>query len=384
MGYAPPEQAATRDPGMSPEHHNNVLDYLGLGASVLSPILGGGMGSSLGMMSPLLYRMGQGHWPWQHPAAAATPGGAPAATPQGSLASTLQTMQQPQAKQAGGPVGDNPLYQPMPPGGPGGPPAASAAPDYLSQINQVVGALPQGQRQTIAADTGQPMQPKGGGGVGDTIGKLIGTAMTVLPMFLAEGGTPEDAAHHEAMHGMLDGIYGAMQGGGVPPGVPSGGGGDDLSSLLLGAGEGGGGMPPGMGMPPGGDHEGPVKGPGAGMDDEISAQSDGGQQIQLSNDEFVIPADVVAMLGDGSSEAGADKLYEFINNIRQMKYGHDQQPEQTPDDVFDNLAAPGGEEGEGGGMAPDRGMPPPPEEEPAPEQEEPEPPMPKKRGGRVR
>jgi hypothetical protein len=119
-----------------------------------------------------------------------------------------------------------------------------------------------------------------------------------------------------------------------------------------------------------GPYEGIVKGEGGGMDDSIPAQSDDGTQIQLSNGEFVIPADVVAALGDGSTDAGAQKLYQFIDQFRQMKQGSPDQPGQTPDDVFDSLS-PGGDDGDEG-----QGMPPGSPQQGAPPQGPPMPPDP--------
>jgi hypothetical protein len=54
-----------------------------------------------------------------------------------------------------------------------------------------------------------------------------------------------------------------------------------------------------------------VRGGGTGRSDEISAK--------LSDGEYVIDAETVAMLGDGSSKAGAKKLDEMRNQIRQHK-----------------------------------------------------------------
>ena len=53
-------------------------------------------------------------------------------------------------------------------------------------------------------------------------------------------------------------------------------------------------------------NDGLMKGAGDGMDDLIPASlEDGKQDVVLSNDEFVVPADVVSGLGNGSSDAGA-------------------------------------------------------------------------------
>jgi hypothetical protein len=41
----------------------------------------------------------------------------------------------------------------------------------------------------------------------------------------------------------------------------------------------------------------------------------------LSDGEFVIPADVVSHLGNGSSDAGAKRLYEMMDKIRMARTG---------------------------------------------------------------
>lgn len=78
---------------------------------------------------------------------------------------------------------------------------------------------------------------------------------------------------------------------------------------------------------PRGDVEGPVKGAGDGMSDMVPARmDDGSQDVLLSNDEFIVPADVVSGLGNGSSEAGADELYEMMDRVRQERTGKKEQP----------------------------------------------------------
>lgn len=61
---------------------------------------------------------------------------------------------------------------------------------------------------------------------------------------------------------------------------------------------------------------------GGGMDDDIPAVVTGtGQQIAVSPGEYVIPADVVSMLGDGDSNSGADALKEMVYRVRMEKTG---------------------------------------------------------------
>ena len=74
-----------------------------------------------------------------------------------------------------------------------------------------------------------------------------------------------------------------------------------------------------------------LKGPGDGMSDSIPAHIAGKQPAALANEEFVIPADVVSHLGNGSSESGAKQLYAMMDRIRKARTGHTKQGKQiTP------------------------------------------------------
>lgn len=69
-----------------------------------------------------------------------------------------------------------------------------------------------------------------------------------------------------------------------------------------------------------------LKGPGDGMSDSIPARIDGQQEAALASGEFVIPADVVSLLGNGDNDAGARALDQMIERIRQAKTGKTSQP----------------------------------------------------------
>jgi hypothetical protein len=73
-----------------------------------------------------------------------------------------------------------------------------------------------------------------------------------------------------------------------------------------------------------------LEGPGDGMSDSITAQIDHGggktQPARLARGEFVVPADVVSDLGNGSSNAGAQKLYDMMKKIRKARHGTSKQP----------------------------------------------------------
>ena len=63
---------------------------------------------------------------------------------------------------------------------------------------------------------------------------------------------------------------------------------------------------------------------GDGMTDSIDFKVEGDPVIKwakLSADEYVLPADLVAMLGNGSSDAGAEKLDDFTKEMRMKAFG---------------------------------------------------------------
>jgi hypothetical protein len=76
--------------------------------------------------------------------------------------------------------------------------------------------------------------------------------------------------------------------------------------------------------------EGLVNGAGDGMDDLIPAKLEGEDDVVLSNDEFIVPADVVSGLGNGSSDAGSKALYDMMDRVREMRTGKKEQPKQVP------------------------------------------------------
>jgi len=62
-----------------------------------------------------------------------------------------------------------------------------------------------------------------------------------------------------------------------------------------------------------------------GMADNIYGKIGATQGVAVSQDEYVIPADVMSMLGDGSSDAGAKRLDEMLDKVRMTKTGTTQQ-----------------------------------------------------------
>ena len=72
-----------------------------------------------------------------------------------------------------------------------------------------------------------------------------------------------------------------------------------------------------------------LKGPGDGMSDNIPAVIGHKQPARLADGEFVVPADVVSHLGNGSTEAGAKHLYAMMDKIRAARTGRKKQAPQV-------------------------------------------------------
>jgi hypothetical protein len=71
-----------------------------------------------------------------------------------------------------------------------------------------------------------------------------------------------------------------------------------------------------------------LSGGGDGMSDSIKAKINGTQEARLADGEFVIPADVVSHLGNGSSKAGAKQLYKMMDKVRTARTGTKKQGKQ--------------------------------------------------------
>jgi hypothetical protein len=71
-----------------------------------------------------------------------------------------------------------------------------------------------------------------------------------------------------------------------------------------------------------------LKGPGDGMSDSIPAKIGERQPARLADSEFVVPADVVSHLGNGSSDAGAKQLYKMMDRVRKARTGTEKQGRQ--------------------------------------------------------
>ena len=146
-------------------------------------------------------------------------------------------------------------------------------------------------------------------------------------MFFADGGMaemPDDMGEMGEMGemGMPPGMPPDMQGGGLPDGFAA-----QLQHALQAltsqnqeSGDSGG---------SGGSGGRYLKGPGDGMSDEIPAAIDGQAPAALSDGEFVISADVVSGLGNGSSDAGAKVLHKLMDRVRLARTGNTEQAKKV-------------------------------------------------------
>jgi hypothetical protein len=77
-----------------------------------------------------------------------------------------------------------------------------------------------------------------------------------------------------------------------------------------------------------------LRGDTDGMADKLNTTIDDKQAAKLSHGEFVIPADVVSHLGNGNSDAGAQKLYDMMARIRKARTGNPEQGKRINPEKF--------------------------------------------------
>ena len=74
--------------------------------------------------------------------------------------------------------------------------------------------------------------------------------------------------------------------------------------------------------------QGMIEGIGGGMDDQVMGMIGTQQPVAVSPGEYIIPADVVSGLGDGSSDAGAKELDGMLDRVRQERTNTTKQPKE--------------------------------------------------------
>ena len=74
--------------------------------------------------------------------------------------------------------------------------------------------------------------------------------------------------------------------------------------------------------------QGMIEGQGSGMDDEVMGMIGNQRPVAVSPGEYIIPADVVSGLGDGSSDSGAEELDGMLDRVRKERTGTTKQAPQ--------------------------------------------------------
>ena len=194
------------------------------------------------------------------------------------------------------------------------------------------------QAQAISAALSALHGVGGGGGMSvgfGTPGSTTGNAgaMGFGPAGMAgqtAASTTSPSAALAGLHGVGGG--GGGGGGGVSTGSGSGGGaaamGTGAHGMAAGRGAAAGAARGGLmaAYAAGGSHLGDysdggrlLRGPGDGVSDSIPAMIGKKQPARLADGEFVVPARIVSELGNGSTEAGARKLYAMMDRIQKAR-----------------------------------------------------------------
>ena len=77
---------------------------------------------------------------------------------------------------------------------------------------------------------------------------------------------------------------------------------------------------------PNSQKEGEIVGQGGGMDDLVQGMIGTQQPVAVSPGEYIVPADVVSGLGDGSTDAGVQELDGMLDRVRMERTATTQQP----------------------------------------------------------
>ena len=189
-------------------------------------------------------------------------------------------------------------------------PSPDAMNAYLARSTQMV--TPQSQSQPTVADvTPPPTTAPGGVPPGIDMSKIqqylsgrggMGGMGGTYPTYTYDPATGQYTQTGGGMEGRLGGFH--MAQGGLTPNYAAGG------KLLHGHGDG--------------------------MSDDIPAVITGQkpQRAALADGEFVVPADVVSHLGNGSTNAGAKRLYAMMDKVRQARTGNPKQGRQINPNRF--------------------------------------------------
>jgi hypothetical protein len=214
----------------------------------------------------------------------------------------------------------NKMFSGMASTSPPAPQSPAAMNDYMSSLM----ATPYNPNWTgpVSAPASTPTTPPPGGNPPTTppgLPKFPGGNLADLLNYTANSGGGANAAMPQYTYDPVTGQY-TQQGGG-------------LDFLRGGIHMAHGGMLDGSTYAAGGKL---LTGDGDGMSDSIEAviHGDKPQRAALADGEFVVPADVVSHLGNGSTSAGAKKLYAMMDKVRMARTGNPNQGKQINSDKY--------------------------------------------------
>jgi hypothetical protein len=205
------------------------------------------------------------------------------------------------------------------------------SPEKPEETSQVLNALDAGGFGGDISVGGETLGGFGHGyGAGAGVGAIgLGQGLSGMGM-TGVGGAIADAgvATLGAMEAQAAADAAAQGYGGYGGGGHGGAGGDIGGGSGVGGAEGGyGGGEGGVGYARGGlSHLGDysdggrlLRGPGDGVSDSIPAMIGKKRPARLADGEFVVPARIVSELGNGSTEAGARKLYAMMDRVQRAR-----------------------------------------------------------------
>ena len=176
-------------------------------------------------------------------------------------------------------------------------------------------------KDTITTKTIDNTKTGGGGGApaGKKDNNMMLALLALMAMMNKGGGSSASSAVIPALTADRKQLpYGAASGSKARPGA---GGVTYFSPTTYTQRAAGGGMMGGGISDLGGYSDGGrlLRGPGDGVSDSIPATIGGKQPARLAEGEFVIPARIVSELGNGSTEAGAKKLYAMMDRVQKAR-----------------------------------------------------------------
>jgi len=172
-------------------------------------------------------------------------------------------------------------------------------------------STPRYAEQPVVAQMGQtpvaPTRPrldtgsKTAGGIADPVGGsgIAALRPAAAPVAIAPYQSPEQQLGLTDFYSMMNRQLAQMGGYGGMMGYAEGGGISDLGGYS--------------------DGGRLLKGPGDGVSDSIPAVIGERQPARLADGEFVVPARIVSELGNGSTEAGARKLYAMMDRVQKAR-----------------------------------------------------------------